>query len=139
MKNCFLLFFGLFVFYSCFDNNQEAPNYRFEYLPIDSVITPESFTFGQTDTITMAYSLPNGCYSFNQIYYEVKDTTRIVAVTAIVELDMFCTEAIIQEETKFIVKASQQEDYVFQFLTGSRSCNHYLFIIFSCSRFYLPN
>jgi len=118
MKNCFLLFFGLLVFYSCFDNNQEAPNYRFEYLPIDSVITPESFTFGQTDTITMTYSLPNGCYSFNQIYYEVKDTTRIVAVTAIVELDMFCTEAIIQEETKFIVKASQQEDYVFQFFKG---------------------
>ena len=31
---------------------------------------------------------------------------------------MFCTEAIIQEETKFIVKASQQEDYVFQFFKG---------------------
>jgi hypothetical protein len=87
-------------------------------LPIDSVITPESFTFGQTDTITMAYSLPNGCYSFDRIYYEVKDSTRIVAVTAIVELDTYCTEAIIQEETKFIVKASQLEDYVFQFFKG---------------------
>ena len=120
MKKWWLLFTGLVVFYSCLDNDQEGPNYflnkvsddpnyRFEYLPIDSVITPESFTFGQTDTITMAYSLPNGCYSFDQIYYEVKGTTtRIVAVTAIVELDMFCTEAIIQEETKFIVKASQQ-------------------------------
>jgi len=118
MKNYFLLFFGLLVFYSCFDNNLEAPNYRFEYLPIDSVITPESFTFGQTDTITMAYSLPNGCYSFDRIYYEVKDSTRIVAVTAIVELDTYCTEAIIQEETKFIVKASQLEDYVFQFFKG---------------------
>ena len=66
----------------------------------------------------MAYSLPNGCYSFDQIYYEVKDSTRIVAVTAIVELDTYCTEAIIQEETKFIVKASQLEDYVFRFFKG---------------------
>ena len=87
MKKWWLLFTGLVVFYSCLDNDQEGPNYflnkvsddpnyRYEYLPIDSAITPESFTFGETDTITMAYSLPNGCYSFDQIYNEVKGTTQ---------------------------------------------------------------
>lgn len=121
MKKYTILLFGLLVFYSCFDNNQEASDYRFEYLPIDSAITPESFTFGEIDTITMTYFLPNGCYSFDQIYYEVKDTTRIVAISAIVELDMACTEALIQEEAKFTVRATQKEDYLLKFFKGKES------------------
>ena len=127
MKNYFILFFGLLLFHSCFDNNQEAPNYRFEYLPIDSAITPEGFTFGEIDTITLTYFLPNGCYSFDQIYYEVIDTTRVVAVSAIVELDMPCTEALIQEEAKFTVRATQKEDYLFKFFKGKDSIGSDIF------------
>ena len=116
MKKYTILLFGLLVFYSCFDNNQEASNYRFEYLPIDSAIIPESFTFGEIDTITMTYFLPNGCYSFDQIYYEVKDTTRIVAISAIVELDMACTEALIQEEAKFTQEPLKRKTICLNFL-----------------------
>jgi len=127
MKKYTILLFGLLVFYSCFDNNQEASDYRFEYLPIDSAITPESFTFGEIDTITMTYFLPNGCYSFDQIYYEVKDTTRIVAISAIVELDMACTEALIQEEAKFTVRVTQKEDYLLKFFKGKESISSDIF------------
>ena len=112
---------GLLVFYSCLNNDREVPNYRFEYLPIESVTIPESFTFGEIDTITLTYFLPNGCYSFDQIYYEEIDTTRIVAVSAVVELDMPCTEALIQEEAKFTIRATQQEDYLFKFFKGKDS------------------
>lgn len=118
MKKITLLLIGLLVFYGCLNNDNDQPNYAFEYLPIDEAITPASFTFGQIDTITVKYSLPNGCYSFNQIYYETKDTTRIVAVTALVALDDVCTQAIIQEEKKIAVMASQREDYVFKFYKG---------------------
>tara|TARA_B100001059_G_C17648916_1_gene483370 strand:- start:308 stop:715 length:408 start_codon:yes stop_codon:yes gene_type:complete len=121
MKKCVLFLVGLLVFYSCLNNDREAPNYRFEYLPIESAIIPESFTFGEIDTITLTYFLPNGCYSFDQIYYEVIDTTRIVAVSAVVELDMPCTEALIQEEAKFTIRATQQEDYLFKFFKGKDS------------------
>ena len=127
MKKYTIVLYGLLVFYSCFDNNQEASDYRFEYLPIDSAITPESFTFGEIDTITMTYFLPNGCYSFDQIYYEVKDTTRIVAISAIVELDMACTEALIQEEAKFTVRATQKEDYLLKFFKGKESISSDIF------------
>ena len=138
MKKWWLLFTGLVVFYSCLDNDQEGPNYflnkvaddpnyRYEYLPIDSAITPESFTFGETDTITMTYFLLNGCYSFDQIYKEVKGTTSTVAVSAIVELDLFCTEALIEEQTKFTVKATQKEDYVFKFYKGLDSTGSEIF------------
>lgn len=118
MKKITLLLLGLLIFNSCLNNDNDTPNYTFEYLPIDSAITPASFTYGAIDTITVKYTLPNGCYSFDRIYYETKDTTRIVAITAFVELDENCTEALIQEEKKFAVKASQEEDYVFKFFKG---------------------
>lgn len=118
MKKFTLLLFGLLVFSACLNSDNDDLNYTFEYLPIDEAITPASFTLGQIDTITVKYSLPNGCYSFNQIYYETRDTTRIVAVTALLALDEVCTQALIQEERKIPVMASQTEDYVFKFYKG---------------------
>lgn len=127
MKKITLLLFGFLVFCSCLNNNDDAPNYTFRYLPIDSAITPASFIFGEIDTITVKYSLPNGCYSFDQIYYETQDTARIVAVTALLELDEFCTQATIPGEKKFAVKASQEEDYVFKFFKGKDSIGENIF------------
>ena len=118
MKKIILLFAGLFIFYSCL-NNDDSPNFTYEYLAIDEAITPASFTFGEVDTIAVKYSLPSGCYSFDHLYYEVKDTTRIVAITALVNLDDACTQATIEEEYKFVVKATQEEDYVFKFYKGT--------------------
>lgn len=120
MKKISLLLSSLFLFYACL-NNDDNSNFTYEYLPIDEAITPASFTFGEVDTITVKYSLPNGCYSFNNLYYEYQDTTRVVAITALVALDRVCTEAIIQEEYKFPVRANQQEDYLFKFWKGRDS------------------
>jgi len=117
MKKLTLLLFGLIVFSSCLTDS-DTPNYTYEYLPIDEAITPESFTLGEVDTIYIKYSLPNYCYSFDRVYYETQDTTRIVAVTALVDLDADCAEAIIQEEYKIPILPSQEEDYVFKFFKG---------------------
>ncbi|PQB02976.1 hypothetical protein BST83_16595 [Polaribacter filamentus] len=127
MKKFTLLLFGLLVFYSCLNNDKDELNYSFDYLPIDEAIAPVSFTYGQIDTITVKYSLPNGCYHFNEIYYETIDTTRIVAISAFVELNSHCTLAIIQEEKKIPVKASQVEDYVFKFYKGKDSNGENIF------------
>lgn len=126
MKKTILLLIGLLVFYSCL-NDDDTPNYDFEYVPIDSVITPTSFTLGEIDTITVKYSFPSGCYSFDRIYYETKDTTRIVAVSALVQLDVNCTLAIIEGEKKIPIKASQEEDYVFKFFKGKDSNGENIF------------
>lgn len=127
MKKSILLLIGLLVFYSCLNNDNDTPNYTYEYLPIDSAITPASFTLGEIDTITVKYSFPNGCYFFDRIYYETQDTTRIVAVSASVLLDENCTLAIIEGEKKFAVKASQEEDYVFKFYKGKDSNGENIF------------
>jgi len=119
MKKSILLFLSVIVFYSCLSNDE--PNFRYEFLTIDSAETPTSFTFGETDTIKIKYTLLNGCYSFDRLYYEYQDTTRIVAVTALVRLDVACTEALVEEEYEFPVTATQTEDYVFKFWKGEDS------------------
>ena len=118
MKKYLLLLFGLIVFCSCLSNNNSELDYKYEYVVIDEVKVPNSFTLGESATITLKYSLPNGCYSFDEIYYEVEDTKRIVAVTAYVELNVACTQAIIQEEVEFVVNVNQEEDYIFKFFKG---------------------
>lgn len=120
MKKFSILLLSLFIFYSCLNNDDDS-NFTYEYLPIDEAITPASFTFGEVDTIKVKYSLPNGCYSFNDLYYEYQDTARVVAVIALVALDEACTQAVIQQEYRFPVTASQQEDYLFKFWKGRDS------------------
>ncbi|WP_237587392.1 hypothetical protein [Polaribacter sargassicola] len=126
MKKLTLLLFSLIVFTSCLDDSY-TPNYTYEYLPIDEAITPDSLTFGEVDTIHIKYSLPNYCYSFDRIYYETQDTTRIVAVTALVNLDDDCAEQIIQEEYDIPIMASQKEDYIFKFFKGVDSDGENIF------------
>ena len=119
MKKVTLLLLSTIVFYSCLNNDE--PSLAYEFLPITINETPASFTFGETDTIKIKYTLPNGCYSFENLYYEYQDSTRVVAVTALVRLDAACTQALVEEEYAFPVTASQREDYIFKFWKGEDS------------------
>jgi hypothetical protein len=117
MKKIFLFVFASALFLSC--SNNDKFNFEYSFIPIDEITAPTSFTYGEVDTLKIKYSLPNGCYYFNDVYYEYKDSTRIVAVRALRELNTNCTEALITEEYNLLVKASQEEDYVFKFWKGT--------------------
>lgn len=125
MKKWILIFLSVLVFYSCLNNDD--PNFKYEFLTIDSVETPVNLTFGEIESIKIKYSLPNGCYSFDRLYYEYQDTSRVVAVTAFVSLENACNQAIIEEEYTFAVKATQREDYVFKFWKGKDTNGEDLF------------
>jgi hypothetical protein len=116
MKKILLVVFTSIVLLSCSDN--DAINFEYTFVPIAEIIAPVSFTFGETDTLKLKYTLPNGCYHFNDLYYEYKDSTRIAAISAIRELNTYCTEAIITEEYNLLVRASQKEDDTFKFWKG---------------------
>jgi len=118
MKKIILLFASVLLFYSCLNSDTDRVNLAYELLPIDEYTVPESFTFGEQDTINIKYSLKNGCYYFDNIYYEYQDTTRIVAVRAVVELDSNCTQAITQYDYDLVVTATQEKDYLFKFYKG---------------------
>ncbi len=117
MKKVLLLLTAITVLSSCL-NADDLPNYKYEFLKIDEATTPGSFTLGQKDTIKIKYTLLNSCYSFDNIYYEHQDSTRIVAVRSYVDLDSNCAEVITQKEYDIIVNVAQEEDYIFKFYKG---------------------
>ncbi|AQS94607.1 hypothetical protein BXQ17_11235 [Polaribacter sp. BM10] len=112
-----LLLISITLLSSCL-NSDDLPNYRYEFLKIDEATTPNSFTFGEKDTIKIKYTLLNSCYNFDNIYYEYQDSTRIVAVRSYVNLDNDCQEVTTQKEYDIIVNVAQEEDYIFKFYKG---------------------
>jgi hypothetical protein len=117
IKKILLLLLTIICFTGCFDNNDNG-SFRFLELPIDSYTVPDSFTFGEQDTLSVNYTLPDSCHSFNNLFYEIKDTTRVVAITAFWNIDGECAEILRTEEYKFVVNVSQEEDYLFKFYKG---------------------
>ncbi len=116
MKRILFLVLTITLFSSCLENDD--PNYEYRLLPIESSMVPTSFKFNTGDTIKVTYNLPSGCYQFDNLYYEYKDTARIVAIRAIEHLEINCTQAIIEKEFKFPVQVKQRQDYVFKFWKG---------------------
>jgi hypothetical protein len=116
MKKIVLLLMSVILFSSCIDD--DGPKYAYEILTIDEATVPESFTFGESYDVTVKYTLPNSCYSFHSLYYEYQDTTRVVAINALVRTDINCTEEAIERDYTFEVNVTQQEDYVFKFWKG---------------------
>ena len=124
MKKAVLTLLTITLFFSCSKNES---NYESKLLAIDQAITPNSFTFKKAHDITVKYTLPNGCHAFVDLYYQHNDTIRIVAIKAIHNFDLICTQATIQKEYTFQVVASQKKDYVFKFWKGKDLNNKDLF------------
>lgn len=117
----------IFIFSSCL-NNDDVENYGYDFVAIDEAKTPINFTFGEVDTITVKYTLPNSCYSFRSIYYEYQDTARVVAINAFVDLsNSICNPGTAQQEYKIPVSATQKEDYIFKFYKGKDSIGKNIF------------
>ncbi|CAL2080955.1 hypothetical protein [Tenacibaculum sp. 190524A02b] len=87
-------------------------------LPIDESVTPSNFTYRTTDTIKVKYSLPSGCHMFYNLYYQYKDTTRIVAIRSLQDLSLTCSDALIEKELEIPIQVTQKQDYVFKFWKG---------------------
>jgi len=65
------------------DNDPDTTNvgdFYFEYVPIQSVEMPTIFELGQTHTIEYSYIRPTNCHSFNDLFYDVSDNIRTIAV-----------------------------------------------------------
>ncbi|RCS28331.1 hypothetical protein DUT90_00635 [Polaribacter sp. WD7] len=124
MKKIFFLLIGVILFSACLDTNDNTPNLTLQFLPIDEFEVPDSFTPNQLDTIKIKYTLPNGCYSFERLFYQTIDSitdrsVRDIAAIAVVELDRPCTEALVQEDFEFAIRiAEEDEDYTLRFFKG---------------------
>ena len=87
-------------------------------LPIDSASVPSEFTYGESYSIVVNYSLPNGCYNFNDIHYETSNNSRTIAIRAILNDNQACTQSIVNRNHSFTLKCTQKETYILKFWKG---------------------
>ena len=126
MKRKFLYLFTIILFVSCsLDDN--TTDFEIETLTIKEAIVPSEFNFGSNHNITIIYDLPSGCHSFYELFYQYEDTARIVAVNSLVNENIACTDALIEQEFTFTVNVLQREDYIFKFWKGTDSNGENIF------------
>lgn len=118
MKKLLLLLFVSLIAISC--STDEGNNYYYEILPIESFEVPTSFDFGKVYTLTVFYKRPTDCHTNPSLYFEKKDSTRIIAIQSLV-LDRNDCKAVPNEESRkgsFQFEVLSSKPYVFKFYKG---------------------
>ena len=118
IKKVLLTFLFAVTLVSCSLDNDNASSLVLKTLPIKSYVVPAEFEIGMSYTLQVEYELPDACSNFYNLYYEYDGTSRIVAITSIVDESGTCTEALISMEHEFVVTVEQTDDYTFKFWKG---------------------
>lgn len=120
MKRILFVISLVFLLNSC-TIEDDADNYHYEILPVDSYELPESFVFGQTYAIKIFYKLPTTCHGFEGFYYESHMNTRTIAIQSIVVNQNNCQPISVDEpavETILDFSVVYNEPYLFKFYKG---------------------
>ncbi len=131
MKKCVLLaFIFISTLTSCSVENDDSDTFYLEVLAIDSVDIPELFVLGETNEISITYTIPNGCYQFNDFIYENDDNQRTVAIVNTVYPDANCAKTQESVTVSFNFTVSETETYAFKFYQGedSEGVDQYYFV-----------
>ena len=118
MKQIFLLIFVSLSVLSC-GVDDDLPDFRYEFLPIESASIPDEFVSGEIYTIEFSYLKPSTCYHFHDMYYDSELNIRTVAVVTKV-FDEFCSDLEDNLETEafqFLVN-NTSGSYIFKFWQG---------------------
>ncbi|MES2544474.1 MAG: hypothetical protein V4548_06290 [Bacteroidota bacterium] len=118
-KIFFLLFIIVITVASC--NIYDEPNNKFELLPVESVVMPDSYKVDSTSQITVKYRRPSTCHIFNGFYYDINEFTRTVAVESIKLDQNNCTDANILSEIPLDFHPQKEGIYTFKFFTGTNA------------------
>lgn len=117
-KYSYLAILVLAFLSSCSIDDGTNPEFSFEFMPVESVIMPEEFVYGETYAIGVSYIKPNSCYQFNDFAYEIDDNEFIVAIVNIVYEDVVCNGEPVLNTVLFNFTANSTETYVFKFFQG---------------------
>lgn len=100
--------------------DDDATQFYYTSLPINSFSLPESFTLNQVYRIDVTYSLPDTCTTYERFNVLVQDTTvRNVFVTGVRITDLVsCTQAVTQEQASFNFMVKYDQPYTFRFFKG---------------------
>ena len=114
-----LALLAIFTLAGCSLSDDET-NFHFEFVPIESVVLPESFELNETYEISVSFLRPNDCYLFHDLAYsrDQADLERTVAVVNTVFIDRPCAEVTQISEVSFNFIALYQGTYTFRFWQG---------------------
>lgn len=118
MKKLLLLLFMSLMAISC--STDDGNNYYYEILPVESFEVPPSFDFGKVYTLTVFYKKPTNCHTDASLYFEKKDSTRIIAIQSLV-LDRNKCDTLENEEPikgTFQFEVLSSTPYLFKFYKG---------------------
>ncbi len=119
MKKILILSIIAIVALSCSLGDDDVPNFRAEFVAIESVEIPEEFKFDSVHQITMTYFRPTTCHSLLDFVYEVNENQRTIAIRNSVLLDQQCTDLNNDKvEVPFDFKVTSMEPYIFRFYQG---------------------
>lgn len=119
-----LFFLGIVVtFLSCSTNSPTTEDFYLEFLPIESVTMPNEMVYGKDYIINYSYFKPSTCHSFNDLYYDVNDNIKTIAVIAKVLRDngtLICESLNGElEERSFTFHVNKNTGaYIFKFWQG---------------------
>ena len=124
-----LLTASLLAFSSC-TIEDDSPNYRFEFIPVESVELPESFEIGKSYEIKVHYRLPSNCHYYDGFYYEKDLNTRTFALqTKVIEGDQCAPiEDGELKEATFDFFVNNNGSYIFKFYAGKTSTGENSFL-----------
>ena len=119
MKRFIVICLTFILFVSCSVNDDDATNYSFEILPVESVDIPDAFELGETYPITVYYYMPSTCHNFKEFYYYKENNERTVAPITYV-FDRNDCESFIDElvEATFNFIVTSNGSYIFKFWQG---------------------
>jgi hypothetical protein len=115
----FIIILSVFVFLSgCSLEDDNANDFEFQVMPIESVNMANSFVKGNTYVISMTYTAPSSCYEFYNFSYQVQGHERTIAVVNTVYNDPTCEIEPKQVEVSMDFMVTGDDVYVFKFFQG---------------------
>lgn len=114
-----LIYFVFTVLLSC-STEDNSQNFHFDFLPIQEVELPQSFTYGETYTVNVWYHRPTSCYAFDGVYFNNELNIKTVAIqTQVFEYDN-CEDISddLLTMASFNITISEHENYIFKFWNG---------------------
>ena len=134
MKKLLLLCVTLLLLFACVPEDSDNVKFHVEFIPVQSVVVPESMVKGQTYEIKVNFILPTDCHYFDGFYYEPDFNIRTVAVQSIVIEDANCapaTEDAMPEQKSFNFLCStlySYSSYTFKFFQGEDEAGNQQFL-----------
>lgn len=128
MKKLFFLIAIVLVLGSCSLDDDSAPAYHFEIVPVENFVVPDTFDYLGVHQIKLFYKKPNSCYDLAGIYFDKYLNERTVALQCVVLNSTNC-QPLEEElyEVDFNFEVISTETYLFKFYKGKDAQGNNIF------------